>query len=151
RFEFTPPKVAADKITVRCRFGKGEPLAVPLHKILLVKAHETALSAGQEFFAGSQAALRCNVHGVKSVSETVPLPGAAVSVRLRDARGKVSPVANAKAGGDGVAAVQSRVPAVPPGSYKMKIVTKSPLGEEKLERDVKVKTAPKVLLVPDKP
>ena len=74
--------------------------------------------------------------------ETGPLAGAAVSVRLRDDKGKVYPVAEAKAGGDGVAAVQFQVPAVPPGSYKMEVVTKSTLGEEKLERDVKVKVAP---------
>ncbi len=151
RFEFPPTKVAADKITVRCRFADQKPVAVPLSGILLAKAHETALSAGQEFFAGSQAALRCDVHGVKSVSETVPLPGASVAVRLRDARGKVTDLYSGKAGGDGVAAIQFAVPEVPTGTYKMEIVTKSDFGEEKLERDVKVKTAPRVLLVTDKP
>jgi hypothetical protein len=151
RFEFAPTGVAADKITVRCRFDGQKPVEVPLAGILLAKAHETALSAGQEFFAGSQAALRCEVHGVKSVSETVPLPGAAVAVRLRDDKGKVTDLYSGKAGGDGVAAVKFEVPPVPAGSYKMEVVTTSTLGEEKLERDVKVKSAPKVLLVTDKP
>ncbi len=151
RFEFAPTRVAADKITVRCRFAGQKPVETSLAGILLAKAHETALSAGAEFFAGSQAALRCEVHGVKSLSEIIPLPGASVAVRLRDDKGKVTPLYSGKAGGDGVAAVKFEVPPVPPGSYKMEVVTSSTLGEEKLERDVKVKTAPKVLLVTDKP
>jgi hypothetical protein len=151
RFEFPAIKVAADKITVRCRFAGQKPVMVPLAAILLAKAHETALSAGQEFFAGSQAALRCDIHGVKSVRETVPLPGASVAITLRDGKGKVVGDGSGKAGNDGVASVQFKVPEVPPGTYKMEIVTKSTLGEEKLERDVKVKTVPRVLLVTDKP
>jgi 5-hydroxyisourate hydrolase-like protein (transthyretin family) len=39
----------------------------------------------------------------------------------------------------------------PPGSYKLQVATKSTLGEEKLEQDVKIKAAPRVLLVTDKP
>jgi hypothetical protein len=151
RFEFLPTKVAADKITVRCCFADQKPVTVPLAGILLAKAHETALSTGQEFFAGSRAALRCDIHGVKSVSETVPLPGASVAITLRDGEGKVVGDGSGKARGDGVAEVDFKVPPVPPGTYKMEIVTKSALGEEKLERDVKIKTAPKVLLVTDKP
>src|SRR5262249_58591526 len=52
---------------------------------------------------------------------------------------------------DAVTAVASRGPAVPPGSYKREVATRSGLGEEKLERDVKIKADPKVLLVTDKP
>jgi hypothetical protein len=151
RFEFLPTKVAADKITVRCSFAGQKPVAVPLSAILLAKAHETALSAGLEFFAGSRAALRCDIHGVKSVSETIPLPGASVAITLRDGKGKVVGDGSGKARGNGVADVDFKVPQVPPGTYKMEIVTKSALGEEKLERDVKIKTAPRVLLVTDKP
>jgi hypothetical protein len=151
RFEFRLPKLAADKITVRVRFGEQKPIEVSLNSILLVKAHETALSAGQEFFAGSQASLRCEVHGVKSISQTVPLPGATVEVRLRDPAGKELAAYKGKTDDKGVAAVAFPVPALPPGSYKMEVLTKSALGEEKLQRDVKIKTAPKVLLVTDKP
>src|SRR5262249_18069838 len=43
------------------------------------------------------------------------------------------------------------IPAIPAGQYKMEVATKSGLGEEKLERDVKVKADPKILLVTDKP
>jgi uncharacterized protein YfaS (alpha-2-macroglobulin family) len=151
RFEFPAARVAADKLTVRCRLGEDKPVEVSLQSILLVKAHETALSSGQEFFAGSQAALRCQMHGVKSVSKTVPLSGATVSVRLRSADGKEVMRTQGQADKDGVAVVQLSIPPVPPGSYKMEVVTQSALGEEKLERDVKIKTAPKVLLVTDKP
>src|SRR5262249_34331502 len=66
--------------------------------------------------------------------------------------GKVFRVFDGKAGADGVATVQLKLPAdLPAGPYKMEVATRSALGEEKLEREVKVKTAPKVLLVTDKP
>jgi hypothetical protein len=150
RVEFRPAKLAADKVTVRCRLDK-EKVEVPLAKILLVKAHETALSTGQEFHAGSKAALRCEIHGVKSVSETIPLANAAIEIQLRGKDNQVIPVYKGNSGADGVAAVEFKVPAVASGDYKMEVVTRSTLGEEKLERDIKVKTAPKVLLVTDKP
>src|SRR5437660_38658 len=54
------------------------------------KAHETTLTAGQEFYANTQASLRCSVHGVRSMSETVPHPDSDVTVRLLDAQGKAS-------------------------------------------------------------
>jgi 5-hydroxyisourate hydrolase-like protein (transthyretin family) len=150
RFAFAPPKVAPEKVTVRCSFG-GKDSDVPLKDILLVKAHETALSAGQELFPGSTAALRCEVHGVKSYTQTVPLPGASVAVRLRDDKGKAIDVYEGKAGTDGIAAVQFKVPDLTPGNYKLEVHTRSALGEETLSHDVKVKEAPKVLLVTDKP
>jgi len=118
RFEFASPKGPADGLTVRCRFGK-ESAEVPMSKVLLAKAHETALSSGQDFFAGSPAVLRCEVHGVKSLSETVPLAGAAVTVRLHGKDGKVFPLYSGKAGADGVAAVKFQVPDVPAGNYKL--------------------------------
>src|SRR6185437_3422179 len=86
RFEFAAPKLAADKVTIRCRLNKQEQ-QVELKKIIRVKAHETSLTAGKEFFAGSAAGLRCEVHGVKSLARTVPLPGASVTVRLKDKDG----------------------------------------------------------------
>jgi 5-hydroxyisourate hydrolase-like protein (transthyretin family) len=150
RFEFASRK-GATPVSVRCRFGKEE-YKVALDKILLVKAHEMALTAGQEFHAGSNTSLRCDVHGVKSLTETVPLPGAFITVRLRSADGKKEfTLYEGKTGADGKADVQFKVPVVPSGSYKMEVATKSNLGEEKLERDVKVKAEPKILLVSDKP
>ena len=140
----------ADQVTLVCKFGK-EKIESPLAKVLLVKAHETTLSSGQEFFAGSKASLRCEVHGVKSVAETMPLAGASVIVRLKDKDGKVTPLFEGKAGANGVADVEFKVPTLPAGTYKLEVVTSSDLGKETLERDVKVKTAPKVLLVTDKP
>jgi len=151
RFEFTTPKLNPDKVTVRCRLDKQEH-KVELKNVLLVKPHETALSAGKEFFAGSDAALRCEVHGVKSITQTVPLVGASVTIRLKGQDGKIFPVFEGKAGADGVAAIQFKVPEkAPAGAYKLEVATKSTLGEEKLEQDVKIKSAPRVLLVTDKP
>jgi hypothetical protein len=151
RFEFAAPKLATEKVTVRCRFNKQER-KVELKKILLVKAHETSLSAGKEFFAGSTAGLRCEIHGVKSLARTVPLAGASVTVHLKGQDGKTFPVYEGKAGADGVANIQFQVPEkMPAGSYKLEVATKSALGEEKLEQDVKIKSSPRVLLVTDKP
>ena len=149
RFELLSPKAPADQITLRCSFGKDR-METPLAKVLLVKAHETALSGGQEFYAGAPAALRCEVHGVKSFTETIPL-AASVTIQLTGKDGKAVPVYEGKTGPDGVADAQFTTPTLPAGSYKMQVVTKSALGEEKLERDVTVKTAPRVLLVTDKP
>ena len=44
-----------------------------------------------------------------------------------------------------------KLPKLPTGDYKLVVATRSNLGEEKVERDVKVKGEPKVLLVTDKP
>ena len=40
---------------------------------------------------------------------------------------------------------------MPPGSYKLEVVTKSAFGEEKFQRDVQVGKSAKVLLTTDKP
>ena len=106
RFELLSPKLPADKVTLRCTFGK-EKMETPLDKVLLVKAHETALSGGQEFFAGGPASLRCEVHGVKSFTETVPL-AASVTIQLTGKDGKPIPLYEGKTGPDGVAEVQLR-------------------------------------------
>ncbi len=149
RFELMSPKLPAEKVTLRCTFGK-EKMETPLDRVLLVKAHETALSGGQEFFAGAPASLRCEVHGVKSFTETVPL-AASVTIQLTGKDGKPIPLFQGHTGADGVAEARFDTPSLPAGSYKMQVVTKSDLGEEKLERDVQIKTAPRVLLVTDKP
>lgn len=85
------PTGKADKLIVVCTLDK-RTVQVPLSQILLVKAHETAVSSNQEFFAGSTAALRCSVHGVKSVTESIPLPHSTVQVGLKDKAGKVTPL-----------------------------------------------------------
>ena len=60
------------------------------------------LTASTEFFAGSQAALRCAVHGIKSFAETMPLAGSQVAMTLRaaDGKGKVISVFRGKTGQD---------------------------------------------------
>src|SRR5262249_27983398 len=105
----------------------------------------------QELHAGTSAALRCGVHSVKSISETVPLPGASVEVQLKNKDGKAVDLYKGKAGADGTANVAFQVPDLPPGQYTLVVLTRSELGDEKLERIIKAKAQSKVLLVTDKP
>jgi hypothetical protein len=151
RFELPLTGLSADQVTLRCHFGDKEQFSAKVSDLILAKAHETSLSSGQEFQAGSTASLRCTVQGVKSLTETVPLAGADVVIRLKDKDGKVQELYKGKAGVDGVATAEFKVPALPTGQYKMEVATKSALGEEKLERDVRIKSESKVLLVTDKP
>jgi len=127
RFEL-PAAKQPDKTTVRCRLGKKQ-FEVPLGRILLVKPHETALVSGQEFFAGSTGSIRCEVHGVKSISETVPLPGAEVDVHLHPAKGKAIPLLKERTGADGAGARRrlGREPARAPalGGHSSARVTRS--------------------------
>jgi hypothetical protein len=150
RFSFDALRVPSEQVTVRCRFKK-KLVEVPLAKVLLVKAHETSLIGPRELFAGSEAAFRCSVHGVKSLTETVPLQGASVALTLIGPGTKTTTVYTGKAGKDGNAEVRFTVPNVPAGNYKVEVVTRSALGQEKLQRDVRVQTAQKVLLTTDKP
>jgi uncharacterized protein YfaS (alpha-2-macroglobulin family) len=151
RIEMPLFKTSTDKVTVRCTLDK-DSVKAPLSQIMLVKAHETAVSSSQEFFAGSTAALRCSVHGVKSIAETIPLSHASVEVHLKDKNGKRTQLYKGSTADNGIASARMQLPAeLPAGNYKLEVVTKSTLGEEKLERDVKVKTAPKILLISDKP
>src|SRR5262249_24102456 len=150
RFELPVPRIRTDQVKVRCYFDK-QRFEVPLSEILLAKEHETSVTASQEFYAGSIATIRCGVHGVKSVAESVPLAGADVEIRLKAKDGEITPLYKGKAGKDGIAAAEFKVPAVAPGQYTLEIETKSTLGQEKLVREIRVKAQPKILPVPDKP
>jgi uncharacterized protein YfaS (alpha-2-macroglobulin family) len=150
RFEFPAPKMGLDKLFVRCVF-EDRRIEVPVKEVLLVKAHETAVSTGKEFFAGSSASLRATVRGVKSSLETIPLPGSTIQVRLLAKDGQAEELFSGKAGEDGSAAASFKVPKLPAGNYTLEVVTRSSLGEETLKHEVKLKTSPKVLLVTDKP
>ena len=150
RFELPALKLLPNRLTLHCSLN-GEEFRVPLSRVLVVKAHETSLATGQEFHAGSVAELRCGVHGVKSVSETVPLAGAEVVIALRAKDGKIFALHAGKTGPDGWDKAALKIPAVPAGPYTLQVATRSALGEEKLERNVQVKDAAKVLLVTDKP
>jgi hypothetical protein len=150
RFDLKHPELPTEQLRIRCRFDK-EQFEVPVSEVLVAKAHETSLTAGQDFHSGSIASLRCGVHGVKSLSETVPLPGADVEVQLKGPDQKVISLFKGKAGRDGVADAQFKMPAIPPGQYAMLVTTRSELGEEKLEHKINVKAESKILLVTDKP
>ncbi|MFN4260247.1 MAG: MG2 domain-containing protein [Gemmataceae bacterium] len=150
RFELPAPNVPTDQLKLRFQFGEQEE-TVPVSDVLLAKAHETSLTTSQEFYAGSLAAVRCSVHGVKSYTATVPLAGAEVAITLKAPDGTVYPLHEGKTGTDGQANAEIRLPRVPPGAYTMEVATKSTLGEEKLAREVRVKAEPKIMLVTDKP
>src|SRR5262245_30664042 len=122
--------------------SRGAPVA---------KAHETSLACGQEFHAGSSAAFRCGVHSVKSLTETVPLVGAEVQVEMRSKDGKTYPLHRGKTSADGWDKTELKIPPVAAGPYTLTVVTRSRQGEEKLEKNVQVKSGAKVLLVTDKP
>jgi len=127
--------------------GAEQPSSSPV----MVKAHETALSVSREWFAGSVTALRCDVHAVKSIAETVPLEGADVRIQLRSKDGKLIPLQTAKTDAQGIAEPRFQVPALDAGTYKLVVDTKSKLGSDKLEQDVQIKADSKILLVTDKP
>src|SRR5262249_19592376 len=73
RFELPADKGNAGALSVRVRFG-DQSRETPLNKILLQKGHETGVTTGTEFFAGSSAPFRVSVHGARSATETTPLP-----------------------------------------------------------------------------
>jgi 5-hydroxyisourate hydrolase-like protein (transthyretin family) len=149
RFELSAQKAAAAGLTLSVSLGE-QAVQMPLTKVLLVKGHETSLLTGQEFFAGSSVPFRCDVHGVQSVTKNVPLAGAEVTIRLV-AKDKARILYEGQTPANGRIEEELRIPAVPTGQYTLEVVTKSPLGEEKLQRSVHIKADAKILLISDKP
>ncbi|MCS7167198.1 MAG: MG2 domain-containing protein [Gemmatales bacterium] len=149
RFEFEKPQAPPHELQLRIEFGK-EQLEVPLAKVLLVKAHETAVLASRDWHQGSRAAIRLQVQGVKSLTETVPV-AAEYCVCLVNQDGKKIPLEKGRTDAKGAATLAVQVPDLPPGQYKVEIHTRSQLGEEKLEQTVNIKSDAKILLVSDKP
>jgi hypothetical protein len=149
-FELAADKTKAAGYALRVRQGERRK-DFPLPSILLAKAHETALVCGQEFFAGSKTALRLSVHGVRSATETVPLPGAEVAIRLRGAakEAKIHELYSGRINAE--TNIQLPIPAVEAGTYTLEVSTKSALGQENLERQVRVKSEARILLVSDRP
>ena len=94
---------------------------------------------------------RVTVQGVRSVTETTPLPDSAVIVRLKDSKGNYHEVGQGRADANGHADVQMNFPSIEAGQYTLEITTKSLLGEEKLEHSIRLKSDAKILLVSDKP
>ena len=150
QIDFPAPAIPTEKLNLRCRFGEGG-FDAPVSTLLLIKSHETTLSADQEFAAGSPASLRCSVHAVRSLTKRLPLSGAEVNVRLKGKDTELLELYRGKTGGDGKADVTFRIPNLEAGEYELRVMTKSRLGEEGLIRRVKVKAGAKILLVTDKP
>ena len=83
KFELQVPKAGLDSLALQFQFGKEEKVKVPVQDVLVAKAHETSVSAGQEYHAGSLASLRCGIHSVKSLTQTIPLIGDVESAEPR--------------------------------------------------------------------
>ena len=149
KLQFPAKKADAGKLKLRTQFQGFKQLAV-VDDILLAKAHETTLVAGQEFYSGSRGALQCQVKGIKSLTDSVPLAAADVEVRLR-AGEKVHTLYQGKTNTNGESLAEFQVPELPEGQYTLEVVTKSALGEEKLTHNVRVKEDAKILLLTDKP
>src|SRR5262249_3152007 len=126
RFELPVPRIRTDQVKVRC-YLDNKRFEAPLSEIPLAKEHETAVTESQECYAGSIATIRCGVHGVKSVAESVPLAGADVEIRLKAKDGEITPLYKGKAGKDGIAAAEFKVPVRAPGQNTLEIETNTTL------------------------
>jgi 5-hydroxyisourate hydrolase-like protein (transthyretin family) len=149
RFELTADKAKSKDFSLRTRLGNRQS-QTPLSRILLVKGHETDLTTGQEFFAGSKAPFRCEVHGVRSARQTVPMGAASVVVRLVG-KDKTHTLYEGRTGANGQVDAEIAIPALASGNYTLEVVTTSFLGEEKLQRPIRLKADAKILLLSDKP
>jgi hypothetical protein len=101
---------------------------LPLPRVLLARGHETSVSGTGDFFPGTASCLRCEVHGVRSATETIPLPGARVSVRLVPPDGKARPLFVGTTGEDGAALATFEIPDLPDGVCSLEVESKSALG-----------------------
>jgi hypothetical protein len=149
KLEFAAKKDQAGKLNLRTHF-QDRSQDVKLGDIVLAKPHETTLMAGQEYYAGSRAALQCKVNGVKSLAELIPLD-AQVEITLRDDKNNAHKLFQGQTDNRGETLAQFQLPEVAPGQYTLEVVTKSALGEEKLTNNVTVKEDAKILLVTDRP
>jgi uncharacterized protein YfaS (alpha-2-macroglobulin family) len=139
-----------DKLTLRCTLG-NQSSEIPLKQVLLKKGHETTLAAGTEFYANTACSFLCIVQGVRSMSETLPLPGSTVTARLLDAKGQATQLYSGTTNRHGQVAVNFQVPDLPSGQYQLEVFTRSAFGEERLQQAVRLKSDVKILLVSDKP
>jgi hypothetical protein len=141
---------------LRCRFRNdtialNDVVTVPLTRALLRIPHETTLAVGDELHADSDAYIHCEVHGVRSMTETVPLPAAAVTARLRDNSGKEHLLARGHADDHGTCDLRFHVPDVAPGPARLEVTTTSAFDEQRLVRNIQVPAEGKLLLVSDRP
>lgn len=143
-------KADADKLRVLVKF-KNKQAEFALAKILLGKGHETTIHAGTDFHAGSQASIQCSVQGIRNAIESVPHAGSNVAIHLIDGKKTRIHLHSGLTDKDGKLLANFDVPALEPGTYTLEIVTKSAHGEEKLERQVQIRSDGKILLVSDKP
>src|SRR5262249_6643342 len=121
-----------------------------LADVVLAKAHETTLVTGKEFFTGSRAVVRLQVQAVRSVLETLPLPGSTVTIVLRE-KDKAHTLYEGKTDGKGEAVAQVQLPTLQPGEHRREVTTQSAVGKETLKQNVSLRDDAKILLPTDKP
>jgi hypothetical protein len=149
-FGFEAPRVPVAQVLVRCRFEK-QTISAPLANILLAQAHEIAVRTGREFWPGSRAAIHCEVRGVRTVQEVVPLAGARVVVHLCGSGGKRWEMYRGLTDLRGVAAGLLVVPEVPGGEYTLEVDSRSALGSGKVTQQLTLRSEARVWLLTDKP
>jgi hypothetical protein len=79
------------------------------------------------------------------------IEGAEVAIGLADSKGKETPLFQGRTGEHGVLNAQFKIPALEEGAYTMKVHTSSKSGRHVAERQVRVKSGSRILLVTDKP
>ncbi|MHC4663643.1 MAG: MG2 domain-containing protein [Planctomycetota bacterium] len=116
----------------------------------LFKAQDTYVLGQDEFASGSAAALRIAVRGARSLTESAPFAGAEVSITLKG-KDIEKELFTGKTDLYGTVAPAFELPSLEEGEYTLAVKTKSLLGEDTIEKKVKIKSSTKILLVTDKP
>lgn len=112
------------------------------------EAHETLVFSQDRFAAETEAAIRVVVQNHRSGN---PIKGAKVEINLTDADGKSSELGRFKTDANGTLSESVRIPALPPGDYRLGITTRSRKGSDQFERGVTIYRPLRVLLSTDKP
>jgi uncharacterized protein YfaS (alpha-2-macroglobulin family) len=107
---------------------------------------ETIVLGQDQFAPGSPASVRVVVRSVKTGE---PVPGADVNVTLQSNQAPV--VYKGKTDSTGSANVQLNVPANVEGKATLIVQTRSPLGQDRIERPIEIKRSFKLYLSTDKP
>ena len=111
--------------------------------------HETYIHGQKRVAADSLVALRITVMAAVNFTESLPVPNASVLVML-DHKGWQT-MYQGKTGADGNAEAKFELPNLPEGEYRLRILTSSNYGSDKIEDTLQVERREKILLVTDKP
>jgi hypothetical protein len=113
--------------------------------------HDTYVFAQTDFVSGSPAALRVSVLGARSLTESVPISGADVTIEIGADKEPGKVLFTGKTDAKGNANARFNIPDLPDGNYTMSIRTKSEFGQDAVKQQVRLSKKFKILLVTDKP